>query len=109
MELSESDARLMLCIEALCDSLFRDEEWTQFRHDCCNVELDVWHPLETLFDGILDDIWKDADVTPPTLWLRLSLSPCGRWRVCNLYCTELTAVVATALLGFSQPEDLLIH
>jgi hypothetical protein len=109
MELSDSDARLLICVEALCDSLFRDEEWSQFRHDCCNIELDSWHPLDALFDGILTDIWSDIELEPPALWVRIALTPCGRWRICNLYCTELTAVVATALLGSSHPDDLIIH
>ena len=109
MDLDDNETRLLLCLEALCDSLFRDDEWAEFRRDCCELDVEQWHSLNSVLGEELGDIWDDMSLEAPSLWLRISLTPCGRWRICNLYCAELTAVVATALLGFSDADEPTLH
>lgn len=109
MEFSDHETRLLLCLEAVCDSLFRDDEWSGFRHDCCHIQVEQWHRLDVLLGEALNSLWPEFEVAAPTIWLRLSLTPCEQWRICNLYCAELNAVVATALLGFNEENANILH
>ena len=109
MKFSKDDDRLMLALEALSESLFSDDEWENFRRVCCSLEPDCWHELGELFDGILDGIWNEVDLPTPSLWVRVALTPCHRWHLCNIYCAELNTVIATALLGWSNEIGSSVH
>ena len=84
MDLDDNETRLLLCLEALCDSLFRDDEWAEFRRDCCELDVEQWHSLNSVLGEELGDIWDDMSLEAPSLWLRISLTPCGRWRICAI-------------------------
>ena len=109
MEFPKDDERLILALEALSDALFTDEEWLTFRQACCQLKPDVWHELASLFEGVLDDIWSEVELPTPTLWVRIAKTPCHRWYLCNIYCSELNAVTATALLGWSNEITSSVH
>ena len=57
MDLDDNETRLLLCLEALCDSLFRDDEWAEFRRDCCELDVEQWHSLNSVLGEELGDIW----------------------------------------------------
>ena len=103
------EQRLLLALEALCDSLFSDTEFEGFRRACCNLESDKWHQLGTIFDSVLEELWREVDLTAPTIWVKTTPTPCHRWHICNLYCTELNAVIATAVLGWPDDVNTQLH
>ena len=103
------DERLLSALQALCDSLLVDEEWLAFRRDCCLLGPDDWHLLSGMLQGLLEGIWQEVELPVPTIWVRVTLTPCHRWRVINIYCTELNAVIATALLGWENELKSPIH
>ena len=109
MDFTEHDERLILALETFSESLFSDPDWDTFRRICCELDTDIWHHLEDLFEGILDGLWNEVQIPKPTLWIRVTLTPCHRWHLCNIYCTELNAVIATALLGWSNEVSSSIH
>ena len=109
MTTPELEQRLLLALEALCDALFSDAEFEGFRRACCALEPESWHQLGTIFDNVLEQLWQDVDLKAPTVWIKTSPTPCHRWHICNLYCSELNAVIATAVLGWPDEVNTQLH
>ena len=109
MNENTSDERLFAGLEALASSLFEDPEWSAFRERCFRLDVECWHDLNLVLDHSLSGIWEELELPSPSLGLHLSTTPDQRWRLCNIYCSELDAIIATALLGQAQEKEHAIH